>query len=619
MVSFTSFVFISTVIGTSANTIIPKPACDSNKEVSVRYASSSQRIYVESLDGTRGGCTSLTHIYETLGADKSPLFPLDTPGEWYLGNELYVLDGITLEVHGTASGGDCDFLKMKSDSESFVYIRGHGASLDFVNTHVSSWDMTSGTVDTNIEDGRAYLSAISEVLLDTDETCQGVAKNNMGESRMDIKDSEISYLGYNGSESWGISWKIRGLCNDLSNEDEYSGFGVYGNIYDSDIHHLYYGHYSYRHLNGAFIGNKVHDNEVYGFDPHHGSINLTISDNEVFNNGNHGIIFSKWCSNVIVDGNHVYDNEGVGIFPHWLGDGAVISNNLVENNGDSGIAFLESSGGSVFGNTVVGNVHGIRFSVGSRDNVVYENVFENNSGYDVYTYEGSDAVVELPDKIVMNNVIFNNVFRGNEGGFRFDSADTSQFLGNSVSGAKEFDVRDTSVLVVYENTFPDDMVFSVSNSCIQDTIESTCGVEVPVFDGSDGSLVSSVAPSVTPTVVSSVAPTVVSSVAPTVASSVAPTVASSVAPTVATSVAPTVATSVAPSVTPNVSVTSSMSSTNPRGFVSYSSVSPTGSPTGIEIVDSVDESSTSSSSGKFGKSVSFVLIIVGVVTIIVQI
>lgn len=93
------------------------------------------------MDGSRGGCTSLTEIYESLGADKSPLYPLETPGERYLTNKLYVLDGITLEVHGTYIGGDCSYLNMKSDSDSFVYIRGHGASLDFLDAKVTSWDI----------------------------------------------------------------------------------------------------------------------------------------------------------------------------------------------------------------------------------------------------------------------------------------------------------------------------------------------------------------------------------------------------------------------------------------------------------------------------------------------
>lgn len=522
MVNFASwFAFFSLVVATNCASI-DKPKCDASKDVSVRYASSSQRIYVESLDGTRGGCTSLTHIYNNLKG-KTALYPLQSPGEWFLASELYVLDGITLQIYGTRSGGDCDYLKLKSDVEGHVYIRAHGGSLDLVNTTVTSWGLQQNSVDLDLTDGRAYLSAISEVLVDEAETCQGVAKNNKGESRMDIEGSEISHLGYKASEAWGISWKIRGLCNDLSNEEEYNGIGVYGNILNSDIHHLYYGHYSYGHRNGVFSGNLVHDNEVYGFDPHHGSVELVISENEVYNNGNHGIIFSKWCYDALVENNHVHDNVGVGIFAHWIGDRATIAGNLVEDNGDSGIAFLESSDGIVYNNVVRRNHHGIRFSVGSRDNIVLENTFEDNTGYDVYLYEGSDPVVEAPDGYATRNIFSTNTFSGNEEGFRFDDSVDSQFVENEVQDAKTFEVRDTTRLFVESNTFPRDMVFTLKNSCIENSTSAPCGESRMVHFTIDNTLEHSFVPTAVPSVGPSSVPSVVPSGIPSSAPSVIPT------------------------------------------------------------------------------------------------
>ena len=542
MIGLTCFLILSYVFGGYANETIPKPECDSSKEVSIRYAASSNRVYVESLDGTRGGRISLTQIYESLD-DKSPLSPTDTDGEWFLESELFILDGITLEIHGTESGGDCDYLKLKSDSESFIHIRGHGGSIDIMDTMITSWDSTKNDVDTDLGDGRAYISAISEVPVDEDETCKGVAKNDMGESRMDIEGSEIAYMGYKASESWGISWKIRGLCSDLSNLADYEDLGVYGNILDNDIHHLYYGHYCYGHINGVFTGNKVHDNEIYGFDPHHGSRGLIIADNEVYNNGNHGIIFSKRCTDVLVENNHVYNNEGVGIFPHYLSDRATITGNRIENNEGSGIAFLESNDGVVTDNFVSGNRHGIRFSVGSRDNVVLYNEFEDNTGYDVYTYRGSDPVVELPDGNPTNNIFFSNEFSGNPQGFRFDNSVNSQFVQNKVEDSETFELNNTDGLLVLSNEFPETLEFDVSNSCLDEEDGESCGEDIvefteegaervlenigqePLEDVASDTIVFT--PSVTPTVVSSVAPTVVSSVAPSVAptkSSVAPTI-----------------------------------------------------------------------------------------------
>ncbi|CAN0589461.1 unnamed protein product, partial [Laminaria digitata] len=55
----------------------------------------------------------------------------------------------------------------------------------------------------------SYISAVPEVITDDSQTCRGRAKKNMGEARMDIEDSEMSYLGYQGSEAYGLTWKVR--------------------------------------------------------------------------------------------------------------------------------------------------------------------------------------------------------------------------------------------------------------------------------------------------------------------------------------------------------------------------------------------------------------------------
>lgn len=39
--------------------------------------------------------------------------------------------------------------------------------------------------------------------------------------------------------------QVRGFCKDKSNPEIFDTVNVYGNIYDSDIHHNYFGMYSY--------------------------------------------------------------------------------------------------------------------------------------------------------------------------------------------------------------------------------------------------------------------------------------------------------------------------------------------------------------------------------------
>lgn len=49
--------------------------------------------------------------------------------------------------------------------------------MDDVARQVVSWDEVKGTVDSNHEDGRSYISALSEVY-DNLQTCNGTAKVN---------------------------------------------------------------------------------------------------------------------------------------------------------------------------------------------------------------------------------------------------------------------------------------------------------------------------------------------------------------------------------------------------------------------------------------------------------
>ena len=72
-----------------------------------------------------------------------------------------------------------------------------------------SWDTSTNAPDEDETDGRSYISAVSEVITDDSQTCTGRAKKEMGEARMDIEDSEMGYLGYHGSESYGLTWKVR--------------------------------------------------------------------------------------------------------------------------------------------------------------------------------------------------------------------------------------------------------------------------------------------------------------------------------------------------------------------------------------------------------------------------
>ncbi len=61
-------------------------------------------------------------------------------------------------------------------------VRGHGGSLYFEDTVVTSWDTPNKAPQEEYEGGRSFLNCVSEKL--TGETCDGNAKNDRGECRM---------------------------------------------------------------------------------------------------------------------------------------------------------------------------------------------------------------------------------------------------------------------------------------------------------------------------------------------------------------------------------------------------------------------------------------------------
>ena len=63
-------------------------------------------------------------------------------------------------------------------------------------------------MDEDEDDGRSYVSAASEMILDDNETCDGRAKSDMGEARMDIEDSEMGYLGFHDGQRCGLTWTV---------------------------------------------------------------------------------------------------------------------------------------------------------------------------------------------------------------------------------------------------------------------------------------------------------------------------------------------------------------------------------------------------------------------------
>jgi len=413
-----------------------------------RYASSSNRIYVEG-----GGTTTLTAI--RANTPSLPASALARSGNvWLLAAELRIEDGSVLLLHGSAIGGDVDELRLKSDAGGFVNIWAEYGTIDIDSTRIHSWNPGAGAVDTNHADGRAFIRVRS--FLDG----SGVAR----ESRMDIVNSELSHLGYKAAESYGLVWKVIGSPG--ANFELYDKVNVYGDLFGSNIHHNYFGMYTYGHDGGQWVGNEMHHNVKYGFDPHDDSDNLLIADNDVHDNGNHGIIASKRCNNVVVRNNRSYGNTGNGIMIHRSSDDAVVEGNEAYLNTDSGIALFASKRSTVRNNTLLDNGNaGIRLSMGQADSLVENNAIGFSGKYGLYFYKGSDVPEPGDDGRNKRNVFRNNTIHDSASDpIKLGESDATTFERNTVNDNGTLRFTNAAGTRLVHNTLAAGLTVSVSGT-----------------------------------------------------------------------------------------------------------------------------------------------------------
>eukprot|EP00903_Cladosiphon_okamuranus_P016037 g14807.t2 len=410
---------------------------------------------------TDGGCATLTDMYNAQSGN-GPLYVLDSSddvvsgsptGRWLLTSSITILDGVTLYVHGTSDGGDADVLRIESTDDDFHEIRAWGGNLSFKGTTVTSWDTEKGGERTKYEGGRSFINCVTQ-FDDSDKwSCNGRSNKERGECRMDIIDSTMGNLGWFDGESYGLTWKVRGFCKDLSNVEIFEDHNVYGDIQGSTIYGMYYGMYSYGHQDGVWTNNVMRDNILYGFDPHDDSDDLTIANNVVYGNGNHGIIASKRCTNVEIYNNEVFNGDNAGIFLHRSSDNAKVYGNYVHDNADAGIAMLESYGADIYDNTIENNKYGIRLSLGSADNDIHDNTFDSSSKYGLYTYQGSDVPgVKGNNGRPKNNVFESNIISNTDVGVFIKEGDDNTFTKNDFTGTKTFKFTDSTDTTWTSNT-----------------------------------------------------------------------------------------------------------------------------------------------------------------------
>jgi parallel beta-helix repeat protein len=256
-----------------------------------------------------------------------------SPGEWLLSADLVVERGATLQI----AFPEVRWLKLASSGPRFASIKALGGKIDIAASCITSWDPTTGRVDTELSDGRSYLLARDA-------------------AQMSIDQAELRFLGFSAVESYGLSWRTSGTSGKLTNSlVSHNQFGLYSHSVDSLV----------------VQNNKIHNNVLYGVDPHTVSRNLTIEGNAVHDNGKHGIILAEHCTDSIIRNNIVYQNGHHGIVLYLNSNSNIIEGNETFKNASQGININESSDNIVRGNKVYDNGEsGMAVTQTSRNNLV---------------------------------------------------------------------------------------------------------------------------------------------------------------------------------------------------------------------------------------------------------
>jgi parallel beta-helix repeat protein len=327
------------------------------------------------------------------------------PGVWLLNANLTIRQTALLTLTASALN-ELRIASGEPITQPYV-VKVQGGWMYAEGIRIRSWLPVSGTVDTDISDGRPYLLAY-----------QG--------GRLDLVRADVSYLGWETGEESGLAFRQRA---DNANPAS----GATGNIFDSRIYGMYYGFYSYEAVNMRIEGNDVFDNIGYGIDPHDDSTGLVVAKNRVYRNGNHGIIFSRGCDYNTIRENEVFDNAGHGIMLDRGSDDNTVFSNTVRGNQD-GIAVFQSSRNRIESNTIVENSKsGVRLNASydsddvfdeiSLNNQVINNTITGNGDYGVYLYQRAVRNTIADNQVTDNragmlirsggNTLTGNVIQGN--------------------------------------------------------------------------------------------------------------------------------------------------------------------------------------------------------------
>ena len=390
----------------AVKTRMPLPAHSSNPSTSscIAYDLTTRSITVS--------CSSPTRLTDVSNAlhNNNILAKQSSNGVWFLNANLVISKGAVFHIDST----DTKWLKISSKVVRSAgtttklgpayWIDVHG-SLKIDSVKITSWDPTTNYYA--ITNGSRTGSGV--FIYGSPRPSIVVENNATGTT--DITHSEIAYLGYEEGKHKGGS----GLSY------YYGGDGSV--IENNDIHHVYFGLYTFGVGHMVVANNIIRNSGHYGLDPHTGTHDMIIRNNTVYNNNGSGIICSLNCFNILIENNKVHDNTGDGIVFSRNMYNSIARNNMIYNE-PSGVFVSQSHKNQIYNNTISKSGSGINVNYGSSNNKIFGNTISNSltnaillaGGASDNTFASNKISGSTPEslRIEQNSTSKNNIFLNNQ-------------------------------------------------------------------------------------------------------------------------------------------------------------------------------------------------------------
>lgn len=356
----------------------------------------------------------------------------------------YVLDiPIFIRPSGTMRASGVD-LRLRSDAESVSAVLVAGR-FEAIGSTVTSWDAEAGTIDANLDDGRAWISVLDNASMMLD----GVT---------------IRGLGYDHPERMGVAWigtAAVGEVKATTISDGYVGISIRGRQQMVAV------------SDSALIRSASANLELAS------AKGVTIAGTIFSSSPGDGVLISGSTSEVVIEDSEAVANGESGFSLVGANEPVVIRNSRIHRNGNAGVVISNTRGVSLVGNDVWGNAHGISLLGPNADTFIEDNRVSGNRGAGVVSESaGTNAIVRANriDHNLEGILVADGTFRIEENqlvsnGFGIAVLDRSpavEILGNSILESHHSGIRlvDSDGLSISENSIlrSEEAAFSVEQT-----------------------------------------------------------------------------------------------------------------------------------------------------------